>query len=79
MRVCDSNIPNATVKYLGHKVSAAGLRPLADRVQYLLDAPAPENVPQLQSFLGKMAFYDRFLPNRAAICASLDSLLEKDK
>ncbi|KAJ1523118.1 hypothetical protein ONE63_001011 [Megalurothrips usitatus] len=66
------------VRYLGHEVSADGLKPLQERVQDLKDAPAPTSTQQLQAFLGKMAFYDRFLPRRAEVCKPLYALLEKD-
>ncbi len=66
------------VTYLGHRVSAEGLSPLAERVRDLMDAPSPTCVQQLQSFVGKMAFNDLFMPGRAAVCLPLYGLLEKD-
>ncbi|KAK3918882.1 Pro-Pol polyprotein [Frankliniella fusca] len=42
-----------------------------------MDAPSPNDSTQLQSFLGKMAFYDRFIPNRAEVCHALYALLDR--
>ena len=63
------------VQYLGHKVSTSGIQPLPDYVKAVRDAPAPTNVKELQSFLGKVNFYDRFIPDRASILAPLYALL----
>ena len=65
------------VQYLGHKVTTSGIQPLSDYVTAVRDAPAPTNVKELQSFLGKVNFYDRLLPNRATILAPLYDLLQK--
>jgi len=65
------------VQCLGHKVTTSGIQPLSDYVTAVRDAPAPTNVKELQSFLGKVNFYDRLLPNRATILAPLYDLLQK--
>lgn len=41
-----------TVEYLGHVVPSEGCKPIARKVQAVLEAPAPQNVMQLHSFLG---------------------------
>ena len=41
-----------SVKYLGHTIDAQGLHPSEDKLKEIHDAPAPENVTQLRSFLG---------------------------
>ena len=53
------------VEYLGHKLSMEGLRPTESKVQAITDAPAPQNVTQLRSFLGLLSYYSKFLPNPA--------------
>lgn len=39
----------------------------------------PKNVQQLQSFLGLLNYYRKFLPNLATILKPLNDLLQKDK
>lgn len=56
---CEFGVP--TVHCFGHEVSAAGLRPLPERVADLLEAPSPQTVLQLGSFWGKMPSNDRFV------------------
>jgi hypothetical protein len=47
--------------FLGHHISAAGVAPLQDNVQVILDFPKPADCKALQRFLGMMNFYRRFL------------------
>ena len=42
-----------TVEYLGHNISADGLQPTKDKVRAIVEAPVPQNVSQLQSFLAQ--------------------------
>lgn len=63
------------VQYLGHIISAAGLRPNPAKTEAVLEAPAPRAVKELQSYLGLVNFYRRFLPNLSAVLQPLNSLL----
>ena len=67
------------VEYLGHRVSARGLQPLASKVQAIQDAPTPKDVSQLQSFLGMLNYYGRFLPDLATLLSPLYELLQSSK
>ncbi|GFQ84417.1 hypothetical protein TNCT_391991 [Trichonephila clavata] len=53
------------VDFLGHHVSASGIRPTTGRIQAILDFNRPSTVKQLRRFLGMLNFYRRFLPNAA--------------
>ncbi|GFO14863.1 Pol polyprotein [Plakobranchus ocellatus] len=57
--------------FLGHHVSADGITPLADRVVAFRESRAPQNCTSLQSFLGIINYYHRFLPGIAPIFAPL--------
>lgn len=41
-----------SVAYLGHEISAEGVRPNKEKVKAIQDAPRPENVTQVKSYLG---------------------------
>jgi len=43
----------------------------------MLDAPEPKNVQELQSFLGLLNYYAKFIPNLASILHPLHELLRK--
>jgi transposase InsO family protein len=61
--------------YLGHRVTASGIRPLPDRVQALAKYPQPKTVAQLQTFLGMANFYRRFIRSAAQILRPLTDAL----
>ncbi|XP_041863718.1 uncharacterized protein K02A2.6-like [Melanotaenia boesemani] len=66
------------VEYLGYRVDAQGLHPVAKKVKAIQEAPAPTNVTELKSFLGLLNYYHRFLPNLATELAPLHVLLRQE-
>ena len=40
-----------SVEYLGHVISTEGIRPLAEKTRAISNAPAPQNITELRSFL----------------------------
>lgn len=68
-----------TITFLGHEVSANGLRPLQTKVQAILDYPKPKNVKELRRFLGMFNFYRRFVPNASSLQAPLNAALTGPK
>ena len=50
------------VVYLGLRISAEGLQPVEEKINAVKQAPAPQNVSELRSFLGKVQYYHSFLP-----------------
>jgi len=67
-----------SVTYLGHRIDATGLHPLPDKVQAIKDAPAPQSVQELKSYLGMLTYYSKFLPNLSTTLYPLYRLLKKD-
>ena len=65
------------VEYLGHEITEAGLKPTAEKVRALVEAPVPKDVSQLQSFLGVVNYYAKFMPNQLSALAPLNQLLQK--
>ena len=67
-----------SIDYLGHIVTANGLKPNVKKVQAIENAPRPLDVSQLnRSFIGMMNYYGKFLPNLSTILALSYSLLHK--
>ena len=52
----------AELDYLGHQVSAFGITPMEDRVAANSKFPPPTTIRHLQTFLGMVNFYRRFMP-----------------
>ena len=67
-----------SVEYLRHLVDAAGLHTLPSKVEAIVQAPEPENVQQLRSFLGLVNYYSKFVPNLATTVHPLSQLLKHD-
>ena len=71
---CAFMIPE--VEYLGHSISAKGIQPVGAKVRAIRDAPRPQDILQLRSFLGMLNYYGKFLPNLAALLRPLYDLLQ---
>lgn len=70
-----SALGSQVVTFLGYEVSAAGTRPLPDRITALQNFSRPENARGLRRFLGMINFYRRFIPNAAQYQAPLHTAL----
>ena len=68
-----------SVEYLGHRVDAEGLRATPEKIAAIQNAPQPQNVQQLRSFLGLLNYYRKFLPNLASLIQPLNDLLQKGR
>ena len=68
----------ASVEYLGHRVSSQGLHPLESKQDAIVQAPEPQNLQQLRSYLGLLNYYGKFIPNLATIAHPLHNLLRNN-
>jgi hypothetical protein len=55
------------VDFLGHHITAEWATPIARHVEAVQNFPRPQDKKQLQSFLGLVNFYGRFIPAAARI------------
>nr|XP_046909689.1 uncharacterized mitochondrial protein AtMg00860-like [Dermatophagoides farinae] len=67
------------VCYLGHQISFNTIRPLKSNKQAIVDFPPPKDLKSLRRFLGKIGFYQRFIPNKTELLTPLYQLLKKDQ
>ena len=65
----------AKVEYLGHCIDKQGVHTSEQKVDTILQAPSPKNIPALRSFLGLLNYYGKFLPNLASLLHPLHQLL----
>ena len=68
---------NKSVKYLGHIISAEGIRTDPDKTAVIHQWPAPTKLKELRQFLGFASYYRQFIKNFANIAAPLYKLTEK--
>ncbi|XP_051973262.1 uncharacterized protein K02A2.6-like [Xyrauchen texanus] len=62
------------IEILGHVVTTEGIKPDPRKVEAVCNAPRPENVAQLRSFLGTCGFLMKFVPNYANLSEPLRKL-----
>jgi RNase H-like domain found in reverse transcriptase/Reverse transcriptase (RNA-dependent DNA polymerase) len=65
------------INYLGYLVSSEGISVEPARVETIISWPEPQNIRDIQSFLGFANFYRRFIRNFAKITVPLTDLLKK--
>jgi hypothetical protein len=68
----------SSVDYLGHVISAEGLRPLESNLTALKDAPEPTSKEELRAYVGLINYYHSFIPNLSAKLSCFYDLLHKD-
>lgn len=66
------------VRYLGHTLSEAGIKPDPRKLDAVDRFPQPTNIKQIRQFLGLAGYYRRFIDHFAKISKPLTKLLQKD-
>ena len=66
-----------SVNFLGHIVSADGVRPDLTNVQKVRDWPVPKTVKDIKGFLGLCSYYRRFVPDFSNRAAPMNHLTQK--
>ena len=66
------------VKYLGHLISNKTVKPDPAKVSAVQSFPTPKCLKDLQTFIGLIGYYRRFVPNMATVAAPLYKLMKKN-
>lgn len=64
------------ITFLGHCLDQQGIHQSKALTNAIVNAPKPENVSQLKSFLGLLNYYGKFLPNLSTLLHPLYKLLQ---
>lgn len=72
------NIGLTEIKYLGHIITQSGIRPDDSHILPIQNMPKPENVKDLERFLGLVTYVGNFIPNLSEKTHKLRELLKKD-
>jgi hypothetical protein len=60
-----------SLEILGHTISETGAAPMSVHVAEIKNCPPPQDIKQLQRFLGMVNFYRCFLPKYAQVLKTL--------
>ncbi|KAI0991107.1 hypothetical protein K3495_g17080, partial [Podosphaera aphanis] len=66
------------VDFLGFMITGGGLKINPRRVDTITEWPVPQNLQQIQQFLGFTNFYRRFIPQYSKTSAGMSNLLRKE-
>ena len=66
------------VRYVGHLISAHGMKPDPEKVEAMRNMPAPENKDDVRRFLGSVQYLAKFLPHLAEVEEPLRHLTKQD-
>ena len=71
-------LAQSEVEYIGHVLTANGVRASDDKVKAILEMQDPQSKEDLMRFLGMVTYVRKFIPNLSAISAPLRELLKKN-
>ncbi|KAK4474298.1 hypothetical protein MN116_000385 [Schistosoma mekongi] len=74
-----SQIAKCNVTLLGYKVGDSEMKPLPEKILTIKNITAPTSKRKLRQFIGRAAFYSRFIKNFNEIAAPLYKLLSNEK
>lgn len=68
-----------SVQYLGHIIQHNSISPIKDNLISIKNFPIPENKKNVRQFLGKINFYNEYVPKISLILDPLHNLLRKNQ
>lgn len=66
------------IAYLGHLVSPQGIQTLPSHTKAIEEWPMPTTKPQARSFIGKLSYYRKYVPNFSALAKPWTSIMNKN-
>ena len=67
-----------TATFFGHLLTKDGMKPDPKIVKDIQEWPAPQDIKELQSFVGAVDYLARFIPHLSTLRAPLQDLLKKE-
>ena len=79
LKAAKCNLFQREVSFLGHVVSAEGIRCHQGKVESVKDWPEPSNVTEVRSFLGLASYHRKFIKNFSEKASPLTKLKKKEQ
>lgn len=73
------NFAQSSVKYLGHIIEHNSVTPIKDNLIAIRNFPTPTTQKQVRQFIGKINFYNKYIPNFSITLEPLHNLLRKNQ
>ena len=73
-----SEFDKSQVEFLGFNISSTGVSMVQEKISNIQSWPVPQNLKQLQSFLGLCNWYRRWIPHYTNQTAAFKNLLKKN-
>ncbi|VDI07885.1 Hypothetical predicted protein [Mytilus galloprovincialis] len=71
------SLMKSEVEYFAFIVNKDGIQPSPKKVEVMVKVPEPENMKELQSYLGLVNYYRKFIPDMSTVLQPLNELLAK--
>lgn len=78
VNIVKCNFLVTSVKYLGHILCNGEIKPNPEKIKAIVEARAPNNLKELQAYLGLLNHYGKFVPNLSDKLHELYALTGKD-
>ncbi|KAH9391919.1 hypothetical protein TYRP_022419 [Tyrophagus putrescentiae] len=79
LKLSKCQFAKTSVVYLGFLISKNTVEPMKSNTEAIEKASPPTDLKSLRGFLGKVNYYQKFIPNRAVLLHPLYQLLKKNK
>ena len=76
--VCSSFMKDS-VEYLGHRVDANGIHTTPEKIAAIINAPLPQNLQQLRSFLGLLNYYRKIFTKFSSHSLAIERVTSKQE
>ena len=78
LNVAKCEFSKKMIDFLGYVISENGLSPSPNKIKAIIEAPEPQNLHELQSFLGLVTYYSRFIHRFSDILSPLYDLTKNN-
>jgi RNase H-like domain found in reverse transcriptase/Integrase zinc binding domain/Integrase core domain len=76
-KISKCQFAQTSVTFLGHIISADGVRPNPEKVKSIVDFPSPKNADEIKVVLGMFGYYRKYIKNYGDVAHPMVKLLKK--